>query len=209
VRPERALALLVGGLATAIIARSTVIPSDWHFVFNLAIGAFSIALAWTAGLRSGELGLAPRRLGAGFRYGGAAFLAITAAVASAAPLGLLDDDRTTIALGEMLLRVLVVIPLGTVVVEEVAFRGSLYGLLSSTTTTRRSMAIGAVLFGAWHVPPIVGDAVWIVLGTLLATTAAGVGFIWLRRRSDSLLAPVLAHLATNSVTFALSWAAGA
>lgn len=43
--------------------------------------------------------------------------------------------------------------------------------------------------------------------TFLATTAAGVGFEWLRRRSGSLAAPALAHLATNSVTFAVAWAA--
>jgi hypothetical protein len=102
VRTERALALLVGGLATAIIARSTVIPSDWHFAFNLTIAVFAVAVAWTAGLRSADLGLARRQLGAGLRYGGAAFLAVTVAVGSAAPLGLLDDDRTTVDLGEML-----------------------------------------------------------------------------------------------------------
>jgi uncharacterized protein len=33
----------------------------------------------------------------------------------------------------------------------------------------------------------------------LATAAAGVLFAWLRLRSGSLLAPVLLHLATNSV----------
>jgi membrane protease YdiL (CAAX protease family) len=206
VRTERALAVLVGGLTAAIVARSTVIPSDWHFAFNLAVAGFSLAVAWGAGLRSAELGLARRRLGAGFRYGAAAFLAISLAVASAVPVGLLDDDRTTVGLAEMALRVLVVIPIGTVLVEELAFRGALYGLLDAASTAGRSMVIGSVLFGLWHVPPILGDSVWIVLGTLVATTVAGAGFIWLRRRSDSLLAPVLAHLATNSVTFALSWA---
>jgi uncharacterized protein len=206
VREERALALLIGGLAAAIIIRSTLIPSSLHFTFNLAIAGFSFAVAWAAGLRSAELGLARRDLGAGFRVGAAAFLAITVAVASAAPLGLLDDDRTTVDVGEMLVRVLVVIPIGTVLVEELAFRGALYGLLDATTTSARSMAIGSVVFGLWHIPPILGDGVWIVLGTLVATTIAGAGFIWLRRRSGSLLAPILAHLATNSVTFALSWA---
>ena len=43
-------------------------------------------------------------------------------------------------------------------------------------------------------------------GTVLATTVAGVGFGWLRVKSGSLLAPVLAHLATNSLTFAIAWA---
>jgi membrane protease YdiL (CAAX protease family) len=46
-----------------------------------------------------------------------------------------------------------------------------------------------------------------VLGTIAATTAAGIVFALLRLRSGSLLAPVLAHVATNS--FAYLGAAGA
>ena len=206
-RDDRALALLIGGLTGAIVARSTVIPSDRHFAFNLTIVVFSMGVAWTAGLRSDDLGLARRHVGAGFRYGGAVFLAITAALALAALFGLLDDDRTTIGISEMLLRVLVVIPIGTVVMEEFAFRGVLYGLLEHTATPVRSMVAGSVLFGLWHAPPIAGGGAWTVLGTVVATTVAGAGFIRLRRRSGSLLAPVLAHLGTNSVTFALSWVA--
>ena len=204
-RSEQALALLIGGLTTAIVARSTVIPSGWHLAFNVSVIGFSLGVAWMARLRSDDLGLPRHRVGAGLRYGGATFLAITVAVSSAAPFGLLDDDRTTIGVAEMLVRVLLVIPIGTVLMEEFAFRGVLFGLLERTTTPVRSTAVGALLFGLWHVPPIIGDGVWPVLGTLVATTGAGAGFIWLRRRSGSLLAPVLAHLATNSVTFALSW----
>jgi membrane protease YdiL (CAAX protease family) len=207
VRAERALALLIGGLAAAVVARSTVIPSDGHFAFNVAIGAFSIGVARLAGLDATELGCDRRHVAAGLRYGGLAFLAITIAVSSAAPFGLLDDDRTAIDAGEMLLRVLVIIPIGTVLVEELAFRGALYGLLERTTTRHRSMLAGSVLFGLWHIAPIVDDGVWVVIGTVAATTIAGAAFIWLRRRSGSLVAPTLAHLGTNSVTFALSWAA--
>jgi membrane protease YdiL (CAAX protease family) len=201
------LALLTGGLTAAIIARSTVIPSEWHFAFNLAIAGFSLGVARLAGMSAEELGCARRHAGAGLRLGGLAFLAVTLAVASTAPLGLLDDDRTTIGVGEMLLRVLVVIPIGTVLVEELAFRGTLYALLERATTPTRSMIVGSVLFGLWHAPPILDDGAVVVVGTVLATTVAGAAFIWLRRRSGSLLAPILAHIGTNSATFALSWAA--
>jgi membrane protease YdiL (CAAX protease family) len=44
-----------------------------------------------------------------------------------------------------------------------------------------------------------------VAGTLVATTIAGVGFAWLRVRSQSLVAPIVAHIATNSLTFAAAW----
>ena len=45
-----------------------------------------------------------------------------------------------------------------------------------------------------------------VAGTFVVTTIAGVGFLWLRTRSGSVVAPMLAHLATNSLTFAVAWA---
>lgn len=206
-RTDRALALLVGGLTAAIIIRSTVIPSAWHVTFNLAITGFVVAVAALADLDADDLGCSPRHVGVGLRYGGAAFVAITAIVASAAPFGLLDDDRTAIGLGEMLVRVLVIIPIGTVVVEELAFRGVLHALLERATTPARSMAAGSVLFGLWHIAPILDDGIWVVVGTVVATATAGAAFIWLRRRSGSLLAPTLAHLGTNSATFALSWVA--
>ena len=206
-RTERALALMTGGLTVAIIARSTVIPTDWHFAFNTAIVALSIGVARLAALSAEELGLARQNVGAGLRLGGLAFVAITAVVALGTPFGLLDDDRTTVDLGDMTLRVLVTIPIGTVVMEEFAFRGVLYGLLERAMRPTAALAIGAGLFGLWHVPPLLDEGAGVVLGTLAATTVAGLGFIWLRRRSGSLLAPMLAHLATNSSTFALSWVA--
>jgi membrane protease YdiL (CAAX protease family) len=208
VAPQRALAILVSGLAAAVIARSAVISSDWHFVYNVSLAVAAVLLARSAGLGPADLGCAPERIGAGLRLGGLALLAITAVLVVAAFAGLLEDDRTAVGAGEMLVRVLVVIPIGTVAVEELSFRGALDGLLGRVTTPTRTYVVGALLFGMWHVPPIAGDGVWPVLGTVVATTAAGAGFIWLRRRSDSLVAPILAHVGTNSVTFALSWLVG-
>ncbi|HTO00867.1 MAG TPA: CPBP family glutamic-type intramembrane protease, partial [Microthrixaceae bacterium] len=43
--------------------------------------------------------------------------------------------------------------------------------------------------------------------TFLATALFGAILVWLRRKSGSLVAPALAHLATNSVTFAVAWIA--
>ncbi len=41
--------------------------------------------------------------------------------------------------------------------------------------------------------------------TVAVTLVAGLLFCWLRLRSRSLLAPVLAHLATNTVAFTAVW----
>lgn len=205
-RERAALAVLVGGLATAVVVRTTLVPGRWHTPYNLAIGAFSVLVARAGGLGADDLGLAPASAGAGLRWGGAAFGAITLVVAVGAVAGLLEDDRTDVSAGDMLWKVGVTIPLGTVLVEELAFRGALCGLLERTTTAGRAWAAGAVLFGLWHVPGAWNDGAAVVAGTFVATTAAGAGFVWLRRRSGSLVAPILAHLGTNSSTFALSWA---
>ncbi len=42
--------------------------------------------------------------------------------------------------------------------------------------------------------------------SIAGTSIAGVGFAWLRLRSGSLLAPVLAHIATNSFSIVTAWA---
>ncbi len=215
--PRVALAVSVGVLAVANGARSTVVPSAWHLAFNLATGVATVAIGLAAGLRSGDLGLRRERVGAGARLGGVVFAVIAVGVGLGGLLGLVTDERADVSAGAMALRALVVIPLGTVLVEELAFRGVLHGLLVRVTTTRWAIVAGAVLFGLWHVLPAWRgggvdaaadlDRSVTALGTFVATTAAGLGFGWLRVRSDSLVAPVLAHVATNSVTFAVAWAA--
>lgn len=212
-----ALSGLVAALAIANIARSALVPGRWHFVFNLGIGLVAVAFAALAGLNRSEMGLDRSKQRAGLRLGGIAFALTSLVVIVAALTGAVSDDRTEVTFREMLLRTLVVIPLATVVVEEVAFRGTLHGLLRRVTSPRWAAAAGAVLFGLWHVFPAwrggsAGDVevsrAAAAAGTFAATTAAGLVFVWLRTRSDSLLAPVMFHLATNSVTFAAFWLAG-
>lgn len=205
-REKRALALLVGGLSAAVVVRSAVLPRRWHFPYNLAVGAFAVAVGRLGGLTVDDLGCSPARARDGFRVGGVAFGLISAVLGAAAVAGLLDDDRTQVSGAEMALKALVVIPLGTVLVEELAFRGALHGLLAEVTTPRRGLVAGALLFGLWHLPPIWHEGPGSLAATFAATTVAGAGFTWLRRRSGSIVAPMLAHLATNSTTFALSWA---
>ena len=54
--------------------------------------------------------------------------------------------------------------------------------------------------------PATGGKAAAVAGTFVATFVAGLGFAWLRERSGSVIAPAAAHLATNSVAFAVAWA---
>ncbi len=215
-RSTVALGAVVAVLVVANVARSTVVPGGVHLAFNLATAAVVAAIGAWAHLSRVELGLDRASIGAGLRLGLVVFGIVLAAIAVAAVVpaarGLFEDDRARVDAATMALRVLVVIPLGTVLVEELIFRGVLHGLLTRLTTATGALLLGAVVFGLWHVFPAWRGAdgtslerLGVAAGTLAATTAAGVGFIWLRTRSGSLVAPALAHLATNSLAYAAAW----
>jgi uncharacterized protein len=206
---RRWLVASVAGLAVFVVGRRVLLPGDAGFAANLAMIVVLAVFAWAVGLRAAELGLARSSMAAGFRWGAAAFGAIAAVLLIGALVPAsreaLADDSAAISTGEMLFRALVRIPLGTVVMEELAFRGVLLALLLRVTSRRGAVAWSAALFSVWHLPPLVpADAASVGL-TLAATAVAGVGFAWLRLRSGSLLAPIGAHLATNSVTLAIAW----
>jgi membrane protease YdiL (CAAX protease family) len=104
---------------------------------------------------------------------------------------------------------LLVIPLGTVLFEETIFRGVLLAVLLARYPRRTAILGSAAAFGLWHLVPAVSAAdgastiaaIGTVAGTIAVTTVAGVLFAWLRMRSGSLLAPILAHVATNSFAY--------
>jgi hypothetical protein len=127
-------------------------------------------------------------------------------------------DRRVIDVGrrEAIYHLAVRIPLATAIAEELTFRGALLGL-----ARRRSpaAAVGwiSLLFGASHALPtlqhyegnpasgLVADprkGRWVaMLGATLSTAGAGCLFAWLRLRSPSLLAPILAHAASNASAY--------
>jgi membrane protease YdiL (CAAX protease family) len=212
--------IVIVTLAAYNIARSTVLPGDAHFFANalVAVGVVAIGLAF--GLRRDELGLDSADLRTGVRLGLPVAAAIGAVVIGAAfvpaAADFFDDDRVDVSFAEMTLRVLVVIPIGTVLVEELIFRGVLHGLLRRRLDIWRAGLLGAAVFALWHLFPVwqsytgatrfEDETRWAdVAGTFAATFMAGAGFIWLRHRARHLIAPTLAHVATNSVPFAVAW----
>lgn len=89
------------------------------------------------------------------------------------------------------------IPLGTVYSEELVFRGTLDPLLDNVFGPRAGALLGAAVFGLWHIAPAraVGDS---VPATVAVTTAGGLVFGWLRRRTAGVVAPAVLHLAMNA-----------
>jgi len=223
----RAPLLLSAALLVWSGVANLVIGERAYVARNLVLVAVLLAVAWRAGLGRDAMGLAVARMSSGLRWGVGAAAVVAAAVSAAVALAdvvpgiatLLADARTD-ALGDGLLyATLVRIPLGTAVFEEVAFRGVLLGWLLRVVTTPRAVVISSAVFGLWHIPPAtvtlmindiaVGSAEGIaaIIGAVVVTTVAGAMFSWLRLRSGSLLAPTLAHWATNSLGLLASAAA--
>jgi membrane protease YdiL (CAAX protease family) len=198
-----------------VITRLPGYPAS-YVVINMAAAGTLLAAARWAGLTWQELGLSWRRLPAGLALGGACAATIAAGyvVALVVPAlrPLLTDARVSgMDGGEIAYQTLVRVPFGTVIWEEIAFRGVLLAALTRLFSVRVATVASAVLFGIWHIRPtlsavaandFVDGAVptgGVVLLVCLGTAAAGVLFTVLRLRSGSLLAPVLLHLATNSL----------
>lgn len=210
-----ALAATVVALAAWNLGRRAYVPSDAHLPANAAMAAVFAALGVAGGLGWDGFGLRRDRVWRGLAYGGVVFgvVLLGLSIISAVPAtsGALADDRVHVTLPQMAFEVLVAIPFGTVLLEELAFRGTLLGLLRGRLATVPAVAVCSILFGLWHLNGVLVDdagnlAAAAAVGTVVATTIAGVGFAWLRIRSDSLIAPMVAHVATNSLTFAVAWA---
>ena len=208
------LCLLVMGGANVATNRLPSANVAVGLVFTLAL----VAIAAGSRLRAKDLGLARSTWLRGIRWGSAC--AGIALVGYGLAL-LIPQIRSLVAgsapgsWSHTVVTVLVVIPLATVIPEELAFRGVLWGLVSRRSTRNVATAVSSALFGVWHTLPALsggpanraadqivgaggGGTVLRALGTILFTAGAGVLFCALRARSDSLLAPMLAHWSVNS-----------
>jgi CAAX protease family protein len=187
----------------------------------LAVGLpAAAALAATSGLSPSELGVGAAHLRCGARYAAAAGGLVAGAyvVAATSPRtrrAFLDarydvPPRSAVGLA------LVVVPLGTVLPEEIAFRGVLWGLLRRDRGAAWATAVSSGLFGLWHVLPAwdlgrhnravgavarddVRGRALTAASAVAFTAAAGLLLGEVRRRSGSLLAPVGLHWATNGL----------
>jgi uncharacterized protein len=212
-----ALGLVLAVLALAMVADRAV--PNAHVAVGLGLAASLVAITRAQGLTAADLGLARSTWRTGLRWGAAAAALVGAAYAlaylvapvhEALPEGGGGIGRAT------LWAVLVVIPLGTVLPEELAFRGLLLVLLGRRLGVLSGTLVSSVLFGLWHVlaslgggaanaaiadvvgGDAAGTAVRVVV-TVGFTFAAGVVLCWLRLRSGSLLAPMLAHWTVNGL----------
>ena len=182
-----------------------------------------VLIAWNAGATRGDLGLDRTDMRAGVAYGagafGIVFLVLMVAAAIPGVNGFLHDSRAQIDGGRLLYELGVSIVLLTAIPEELAFRGILLGSALRLWGSRRASLITSALFGLWHIEPTLhtmsdnravggastGGQVLLVLGSIAVTFIAGLVFCWLRLRSRSLIAPVIAHAAANGLALTVAW----
>jgi uncharacterized protein len=215
----RSVLTLAGGLLAWSAVANLGLGETLYVPRNLLATAGLLLLARRWGLDRAELGLTRDRLPAGVRWGGGAVLVVAITlgvgvlVADAVPAvaALLADERADLTGGALAFAVLVRIPLGTAVFEEIAFRGVLRAACRRVLSPTAATAWSSLVFGLWHVPPTIvalrinelaplsPQGIGTIAGAVAVTTAAGVLFDLLRARSGSLAAPVLAHWATNAL----------
>ena len=224
-RRSPAPALELGAAAAVIgygVLVNRVIPHELYVPVNLAAGCAAVAAAHALGAGWRDLGLARDRMTAGLKLGGLTLIPIAAAVGIGLALPWTREffrDTTIVgaSTAEAAYTVLLRIPFGTAMAEELIFRGALLGLFLQRHRPWVAALLSSLVFGVWHVLPTLNS-----LGTnpgasatqdnpllqagavafvVFATGVAGMIFSWLRLRSGSILAPWLTHTGFNAIGY--------
>src|ERR1700746_2816754 len=221
------IAVVVVVLAlTNLIAHFT---TPWASIATVpAAAAGLVCLMRANGLDWADLGLGREhwKSGLGYALGAVALVASVIAVGVLLPMTrpmFMNNHYATVS--GALVASMIIIPLQTVIPEELAFRGVLHGALNRAWGFRGVAVAGSLLFGLWHIATSLGltssnvgftrlfggGVVGMLAGVTLAviaTATAGCVFSWLRRRSGSLIAPIALHWSLNglgALAAALVW----
>ncbi|MEV7803800.1 CPBP family glutamic-type intramembrane protease [Microbispora sp. NPDC088329] len=236
-RARRAGAL--GGALGVLMAANVLnnrVARRWAPLTSAVATGTLVLIARGEGLTWHDLGFHGARAGAVTGGALAAGVAAVYAAGLAHPRtrALFHDERAlALSRRRVLEEALVQVPIGTVLLEEVGFRGALPALLGRSLAPCAAVAASAALFGLWHVLPAMDmaranaalgrlaagetpnegagrggpvETRRLVAGTVASTALAGLVFHALRHRAG-LLAPALLHLATNSLGYAAARAA--
>jgi hypothetical protein len=226
VRTRTALAGCVALLGVTAILVGTLIPAWAYPLINTAVAGALVVLARAAGATSQAIG---------FTFGRRTLLAaLIGLVAVAAVLAVgwtlpytrhvfTASPAASITFTDLLWVMLIRVPFGTVLLEEVAFRGVLPALMGADG--RRWMwrpVLGAsILFGLFHLFPALhqgrcdaqaGHDLFCPAGPVFGTAAVmivamglGIALCAVRQIGGGLLAPFAVHTAANSAGYLLAW----
>jgi uncharacterized protein len=211
--------VIVVALVFALVAYNNLLnlwpPFDGslYVPLNLAVTALLFGLATTVmGLDATALGVAGHS-GIGAGVTAALVLTIPLLLASRLPRAarFIADKRVEDLMGTGLLYQLVVrIPVGTALLEEVAFRGVLFGALMDFGMAAAAI-ISSAAFGLWHLVPTRNlvranrpDACFrttagAIAGAVSFTFLGGLLLVWMRVRTGSVAGPFVFHAVLNSL----------
>jgi membrane protease YdiL (CAAX protease family) len=211
------------GVVVVVLALTNLIAhftTPWANVATVPAAAVGLLLlVRSRGAGWSELGLGREHWKSGVGYALAAVGLVGSVIAIGALLPwtrpmFMNDHYATVS--GALVASMIIIPLQTVIPEELAFRGVLHGTLDRAWGFRGVAAAGSLLFGMWHIATSlgltssnvgftklfgggVGGMIAGVVLAVVATGAAGFVFTWLRRRSGSLIAPIALHWSLNGL----------
>lgn len=214
-------------LIVNVLNHSPYVAQRWYVPTGVVGSALIVWVGYRAGVTLSDIGLAPDSIVRGLIWSAGCIALVTSVYVIGGSMTFtrrfLADDRAVLGPRTLLYKVLVNVPLGTVLFEELAFRGVGLALLVQWFPLWQAVAVSSVLFGFWHILPslvmhdanaAVGDLlgqgivgrIKSVLLTVAGTAVAGAVFCLLRVWSDSLLPPMALHWAINGLGFiAASW----
>jgi membrane protease YdiL (CAAX protease family) len=205
--------------------------NTWSRWIVTGVAVAALVLALSAGMSLRELGLSRNTTAIGVRYAVVIVVVVIAAIAIGLlipPIRDLFRNDAYKNLDSALVSAFVLIPLQTVIPEELLFRGIITGTLLERHSVRFAIGVQALLFGLWHVVSSTGLAsgnqgigsvvgggtagmLLGILGAVAFTGAAGVVLGWVRWRTGSLLPSIALHWAANgagAVAAAFAWQLG-
>jgi membrane protease YdiL (CAAX protease family) len=173
-----------------------------------------------AGLSLSDIGLSRSRLGSGFKYALAAIaiIAIIFLLIYFINQNIFRDPRYNQGLKVALNSALFILPIQTVLFEELAFRGLMPSLIKGLNGSLViTVIVSALLFGLWHIASapkgeLLGNQhvpnLLVITLIFLATSVGGAVLYLLRYKSGSLVTPIAVHWFVNGLAMvlaSLSW----
>lgn len=210
-------------LVVANLMSNRVLPAWGYVPWNASVAVAIVVLARMATTNK-QLGFTAWRRGAA--WGGVLLVLTIGVLALAITMpafnDLYHDRRVEAGTATWLYQAFIRIPIGTVLLEEVAFRAVLPGLFIMRWGVLRGCVAASMCFGLWHVLPALtlnevnpvatrvfgtgaGGVAIAVVFAVCSTAIAGLWFCWIRLRSGSVLATMLAHVASNSGAYTIAW----
>jgi membrane protease YdiL (CAAX protease family) len=175
-----------------------------------------VAVYKMAGLSLNDIGLSRSRLGTGFKYAivAIAIIAVVFFIIYLINQNIFRDHRYDQGLSAAVKSALIIVPIQTVLFEELAFRGIIPSLIKGLNGSLLiTIVVSSLLFGLWHIASapkgeLLGKQhmsnLLIIALIFLATSVGGAILYLLRYKSGSLVAPIAVHWFVNGVAIVLS-----